>query len=297
MFSLLAWAVVAPAAAYPWFYPCSSTIAVGEEIMVGEATPSDDRTVDVLRGGGEAVVCGGTYEPGEQLEVRLSSLAGHFILELAGATFDDGTCGGSRAGSVESGGISSLSFTAPADGDVTVVAAFALAFGGVSISEACTLTAAAPTETDAPTAGADDGMALAPTAFVDACLYATLANASNATFAPTASSTNGTFANATNVTLPNATFASTASSTNATLENATFAPTIFSTNETSLENATFAPTATTNETISNATIATFANATLAPTATDGTNGSVTLVPTAFIASCIETLSAPFNGMM
>ena len=99
----------------------------------------------ITRADGSPLQCGGTFAPGEALEVALAAPAGSlWLLEASQpGAFAGGSCGGRRHSAS-----TAASLAAPASGELTLKAGFARGYGAVTIAEPCTITAegsAAPT--------------------------------------------------------------------------------------------------------------------------------------------------------
>ena len=92
----------------------------------------------ITRADGSPLQCGGTFAPGEALDVTLAAPAGSlWLLEASQpGAFAGGTCGGRRHSAA-----TAASLAAPASGELTLKAGFARGYGAVTIAEPCTITA------------------------------------------------------------------------------------------------------------------------------------------------------------
>mmetsp|Transcript_4721 Transcript_4721/g.16892 ORF Transcript_4721/g.16892 Transcript_4721/m.16892 type:complete len:224 (+) Transcript_4721:121-792(+) len=139
------------AAAHPENLLCSTPVEVGSIVMGKPVVLTDDRTVQLTRGG-RPVACGGAYVAGEQLVATLSSTAGQYLLDALGSTLAGGRCDGSRVD-----WRNAVALTAPASGNLTVRAAWAPGrSSAVTKTPDCTLhptqhPALAPTAAPSPT--------------------------------------------------------------------------------------------------------------------------------------------------
>eukprot|EP00601_Ochromonadales_sp_CCMP2298_P001514 CAMPEP_0173172280 /NCGR_PEP_ID=MMETSP1141-20130122/2223_1 /TAXON_ID=483371 /ORGANISM="non described non described, Strain CCMP2298" /LENGTH=214 /DNA_ID=CAMNT_0014094303 /DNA_START=368 /DNA_END=1009 /DNA_ORIENTATION=- len=115
---------------------CDRTMNVGDTIMGSTVVGSTSRSVRISRSG-SFLASNDAYNPGETLTVTLSSTAGDYIFESAGATFSGGSCSATSRVVISS---AQMQMPDAGGGPVTVKAAWALQRGTVTITEEFTLT-------------------------------------------------------------------------------------------------------------------------------------------------------------
>ena len=135
--------------AHPNQLSCGTSLTAGTRIMGSNAISDSSRSVVITRGS-TTLSSGATYQPGETLNVQISSASGvEYIFEAQNANFQSSKCGGKRPSSVSSNTV----LTMPSSGTVLVWVGWATGQSTVRISSQFSLLAGPAVPTNAPTPG------------------------------------------------------------------------------------------------------------------------------------------------
>jgi hypothetical protein len=124
------------ALAYPSLLTCAMELGVGAPIMIGPAV-AGGQTV-----GFKGKKCGDTYTKGEALTATFTGSDVHWMMQISGAKIVGGDCGDEKGGTRFADNATVTLDPTSYAGPINLFAGSASAYGVVSISPNCTLTAA-----------------------------------------------------------------------------------------------------------------------------------------------------------